>query len=81
MKTILELKKTRRSLFLSDIKVQEIHMLTDSATSDVLNYMKDVVDQSVNHFKERVQRCLKVEGMAIDEVEGLEEALDKRTVI
>ena len=43
--------------------------------------MKDVVDQNVNHFKELVQRCLKVERMAIDEVEGLEEALDKPTVI
>ena len=58
-------EKATRSLFLSVIKMQEIHMLTDSA----------------NHFKELVQRCLKVEGMAIDEVEGLEEALDKPTDI
>lgn len=72
-------EKSTRSLFLSVVKMQEIHMLTDSATSDILNYVKDVVDQKVNHFKERVQRCLKVEGMAVDEVEGSEEALDKPT--
>ena len=72
-------EKSTRSLFLSVVKMQEIHMLTDSATSDILNYVKDVVDQNVNHFKERVQRCLKVEGMAVDEVEGSEEALDKPT--
>ena len=58
-------EKATRSLFLSVIKMQEIHMLTDSA----------------NHFKELAQRCLKVEGMAIDENEGLEEALDKPTDI
>lgn len=38
-------EKTTRSLFLSTLKMQETHALTDTVTSDFLGHVKDVVGQ------------------------------------
>ena len=69
-------EKATRSLFLSTLKMQETHALTDTVTSDFLGDVKDVVAQNVSHLKERVQRCLSAEGTAVTEVEGLQEVFD-----
>ena len=46
-----ELEETAtRNLFLSTLKMQETHVLTDAATSNFLCHVQDVVAQNVVHL-------------------------------
>ena len=55
-------KKATRSLFLSTLKMQETHGLTDTVTSDFLGCVKDIVAQNVSELTkgsyEQTRECI-----------------------